>query len=49
MTARGVRIRSQGTGLAGISRRVAAFDGTLSISSPLGGPTLLRVALPCAS
>ena len=36
-----------GTGLAGIRRRVAAFDGTTSIDSPPGGPTVLRVELPC--
>ena len=38
-----------GTGLAGIRRRVAAFDGTTSIDSPPGGPTVLRVELPCGS
>ncbi|MFL6125261.1 sensor histidine kinase [Actinophytocola sp.] len=38
-----------GTGLAGIRRRVAAFDGGTSISSPVGGPTVLRVELPCGS
>ncbi|HYQ66560.1 sensor histidine kinase [Actinophytocola sp.] len=38
-----------GTGLTGIRRRVAAFDGTTSIDSPTGGPTVLRVELPCGS
>jgi signal transduction histidine kinase len=38
-----------GTGLVGIQRRVAAFDGTASVDSPAGGPTLLRVELPCGS
>jgi signal transduction histidine kinase len=38
-----------GTGLAGIRRRVAAFDGTATIDSPDGGPTVLRVELPCGS
>ena len=38
-----------GTGLAGIRRRVAAFDGVTSIDSPPGGPTVLRVELPCGS
>ncbi|WP_143229841.1 sensor histidine kinase [Actinophytocola xanthii] len=38
-----------GTGLAGIRRRVAALDGTATITSPPGGPTLLRVELPCGS
>jgi signal transduction histidine kinase len=38
-----------GTGLTGIRRRVAAFDGTTSITSPAGGPTVLRVELPYGS
>ncbi|MFI6070237.1 histidine kinase [Actinoplanes sp. NPDC051343] len=37
-----------GSGLAGLRRRVAAFDGKLSLSSPVGGPTVLHVELPCA-
>jgi signal transduction histidine kinase len=37
-----------GTGLQGIERRLAAFDGVLSVSSPVGGPTVLRVDVPCA-
>ncbi|HEX6355758.1 sensor histidine kinase [Actinophytocola sp.] len=40
---------NDGTGLAGIQRRVGAFDGTTSITSPLGGPTVLRVELPYGS
>lgn len=40
---------STGTGLTGIARRVAALDGTVQIDSPLGGPTLLEVELPCGS
>ncbi|MFI7680015.1 sensor histidine kinase [Actinophytocola sp. NPDC049390] len=35
-----------GTGLAGIRRRVTAFDGTMTLDSPVGGPTTLRVTLP---
>jgi signal transduction histidine kinase len=38
---------SSGSGLAGISRRLNAFDGTLRISSPPGGPTLLTMEVPC--
>jgi signal transduction histidine kinase len=38
---------SRGTGLCGIRRRVAAFDGSLSLSSPAGGPTVLTIRLPC--
>ncbi|MFE3139110.1 sensor domain-containing protein [Streptomyces scopuliridis] len=35
-----------GTGLLGIERRVAAFDGTTLLHSPRGGPTVLRAAIP---
>ncbi|GLY95229.1 sensor domain-containing protein [Actinoplanes sp. NBRC 103695] len=38
-----------GTGLRGIARRLAAFDGTLDVDSPPGGPTEIRMSLPCAS
>ncbi|MFJ9710776.1 sensor histidine kinase [Streptomyces sp. NPDC101234] len=38
-----------GSGLTGIRRRIAAHDGTLSLSSPPGGPTTLKVDLPCGS
>ncbi|MFI6662115.1 sensor histidine kinase [Streptomyces sp. NPDC050523] len=38
-----------GTGIAGIRHRVAAHDGTLTVSSPQGGPTTLEVDLPCGS
>ncbi len=40
---------SGGTGLVGIRRRVAAFDGLMTMDSPDGGPTVLRVELPCGS
>ncbi|MEO3753694.1 sensor domain-containing protein [Streptomyces sp. B6B3] len=36
-----------GTGLVGLADRVAAADGRLRISSPVGGATLLHVELPC--
>jgi signal transduction histidine kinase len=36
-----------GTGLLGIRRRVAALDGDMSVTSPVGGPTLIDVELPC--
>ncbi|UQX89770.1 sensor histidine kinase [Jatrophihabitans telluris] len=36
-----------GTGLSGIQRRLAAFDGQLSLESPPGGPTEVRMSLPC--
>ncbi|WNV86881.1 sensor histidine kinase [Umezawaea sp. Da 62-37] len=38
-----------GSGLAGIRRRAEAFDGSLVLVSPPGGPTELRVELPCGS
>jgi signal transduction histidine kinase len=38
-----------GTGLAGIRSRLAAFDGTVRITSPAGGPTVLDMEIPCAS
>jgi signal transduction histidine kinase len=38
---------SGGTGLLGIRRRLAAFDGELRVSSPNGGPTLIDMVLPC--
>ncbi|MGH8933026.1 MAG: sensor histidine kinase, partial [Egibacteraceae bacterium] len=38
-----------GAGLKGLADRVAALDGTLALSSPAGGPTIVRVELPCES
>ena len=37
----------QGTGLHGISRRLAAFDAAMSVTSPPGGPTVVAMELPC--
>ncbi|TYB68684.1 sensor histidine kinase [Nonomuraea sp. PA05] len=37
-----------GTGLRGIGDRLSAFDGSLTVSSPPGGPTELTMELPCA-
>jgi signal transduction histidine kinase len=39
---------SRGTGLAGVERRLATFDGILAVSSPLGGPTIIVLEVPCA-
>ncbi|MCM6778983.1 sensor domain-containing protein [Nocardia sp. CDC159] len=36
-------------GLAGIRRRVEAFDGEMTLTSAAGGPTVVRVELPCGS
>lgn len=46
---RGGAAEQDGTGLAGIRRRVAALDGRTRLSSPPGGPTELAVELPCGS
>ncbi|WP_017598844.1 sensor histidine kinase [Nocardiopsis lucentensis] len=37
-----------GSGLAGIRRRLDAFDGTMNITSPPGGPTIVTLEIPCA-
>jgi len=37
-----------GTGLAGVERRLATFDGILAVSSPPGGPTIVAIEVPCA-
>ena len=39
----------RGSGLTGLADRAAAAGGRLLMSSPAGGPTILRVELPCAS
>lgn len=36
-----------GSGLTGMRRRVAALDGTVRLTSPRGGPTVIEVELPC--
>jgi signal transduction histidine kinase len=36
-----------GSGLAGLADRIAVVDGRLLLSSPPGGPTLLRMEIPC--
>ena len=38
----------RGTGLTGLADRVAVTGGRMLLSSPDGGPTLLRVELPCS-
>ncbi|WP_198653480.1 sensor histidine kinase [Actinocorallia populi] len=40
---------AKGGGLQGLADRVSVHDGTLRLSSPPGGPTILRVEIPCAS
>jgi signal transduction histidine kinase len=38
---------TRGSGLAGVERRLAAFDGILAVSSPPGGPTIVVMEVPC--
>ncbi|MFF2073822.1 sensor histidine kinase [Kitasatospora sp. NPDC058162] len=44
---RGGAVLDGGSGLRGIQRRLAVFDGTLTLTSPPGGPTRLIMELPC--
>jgi signal transduction histidine kinase len=44
---RGGADETAGTGLLGIRRRVVALDGTMKVTSPVRGPTVIRVELPC--
>jgi len=39
---------ANGAGLSGLADRVAGVDGTLSVESPSGGPTIISAVLPCA-
>jgi signal transduction histidine kinase len=39
---------ARGTGLRGLERRLATFDGILAVNSPPGGPTLVVIEVPCA-
>ncbi|MET9405504.1 sensor domain-containing protein [Streptomyces sp. NPDC002935] len=36
-----------GSGLTGLADRLAVLDGTLTVDSPPGGPTVLRMEIPC--
>ena len=45
---RGGADQAGGSGLHGIERRLAAFDGTMMLASPVGGPTIVTMELPCA-
>lgn len=36
----------KGLGLAGLARRIEAVEGELTVSSPIGGPTLVRACVP---
>ncbi|MEU8394126.1 sensor histidine kinase [Nonomuraea sp. NPDC048892] len=39
--------QAKGTGLTGLADRLAVVGGRLSLSSPPGGPTLVRAEIPC--
>jgi len=36
-----------GSGLRGVARRLEVFDGTITLTSPAGGPTVVRMEVPC--
>ncbi|QZL09176.1 sensor domain-containing protein (plasmid) [Streptomyces sp. BHT-5-2] len=38
---------TRGSGLHGVLRRLAAFDGTMEVHSPPGGPTTITMEIPC--
>ncbi len=40
---------ADGGGLAGVTQRLRAFDGSMELDSPVGGPTTVRMVVPCAS
>jgi signal transduction histidine kinase len=44
---RGGASPGSGTGMLGVMRRLAAFDGTMTLSSPAGGPTIVTLEVPC--
>ena len=46
---RGGATPGAGSGLRGIERRLGAFDGRLTVTSPPGGPTVVMMELPCES
>jgi signal transduction histidine kinase len=39
---------ARGSGLRGMRHRLAAFDGTVRVDSPTGGPTKVVLEVPCA-
>ncbi|MDO4888457.1 MAG: sensor domain-containing protein [Actinomycetaceae bacterium] len=40
---------AKGYGLAGLVERLMGVDGTLNVSSPPGGPTVVEAVIPCES
>ncbi|MFI1416813.1 sensor histidine kinase [Streptomyces sp. NPDC020731] len=45
---KGGAVIGAGSGLTGVERRLGTFDGVLAVSSPVGGPTLVTMEMPCA-
>ncbi|WP_372667591.1 sensor histidine kinase [Amycolatopsis kentuckyensis] len=43
----GGAVPARGSGLRGIERRLGAFDGRLTLTSPIGGPTKATLEIPC--
>ncbi|WP_370517000.1 sensor histidine kinase, partial [Streptomyces acidiscabies] len=46
---RGGADSSGGTGITGLADRVSVVGGRLALTSPAGGPTVLRAEMPCAA
>ncbi|MFF3453681.1 sensor histidine kinase [Streptomyces sp. NPDC002730] len=44
---KGGAVIGTGSGLSGIERRLGTFDGVLAVSSPVGGPTMVTMEIPC--
>ena len=40
---------AKGHGLAGLVERLDGVDGSLCVSSPVGGPTTIEAVIPCGS
>jgi len=38
-----------GSGLRGLAERVSALGGRMNVTSPVGGPTVIEVEMPCGS
>jgi signal transduction histidine kinase len=45
----GGAVERPGGGLAGLADRATSVEGSLAITSPAGGPTVVHAELPCAS
>ncbi|MFW6642456.1 histidine kinase [Nocardiopsis algeriensis] len=45
---RGGADAAPGSGLTGIRKRLDTFDGTMNITSPTSGPTIVTLEIPCA-